>query len=720
MDDATEGVRHYKKGAMENIVSKLRETFREEVYELLAELETSLLELEKSPDDRELIDRAFRAMHTLKGSGAACEFHEASAFTHDFETAFDEVRSGKLLITKELIDLSLAARDQMQAMFDVYYRNGSVDDRKTKSILSAIKKIVPSIKEKKRPDSSKKKEAPSERAAGNVTYRIRFRPAAGIFLQGINPVSLINELRSLGHCVAVAQTDSIPSLSELQAEQCYIYWDVILTTNQGLNAIEDVFIFVKGESELKIEIIDEDGGLDDEVSYKKLGDILLDRGDLMPEDLQTVLQEQRRVGELLVEKGLVAGNKIESALLEQQAVREAREKRQESEATTSIRVATEKLDTLVNLVGELVTVQARLSQTAFKNGNPEFISIAEVVERLTADLRDNTMNIRMLPIGTTFSKFKRLVRTLSQELQKEIELTTAGAETELDKTVIERLGDPLVHLIRNSIDHGIEQPEDRVALGKPRAGTIHLSASHAGANVRISIKDDGKGIDAAVIRAKGVEKGLISADAELSEKEIFGLIFEPGFSTAKEVTSVSGRGVGMDVVRRAIEALRGTIDVQSVKGAGSTISLTLPLTLAIIDGFLTKVGAENFIFPLASVEECVELTQSDIAKSNNRNVANVRGQLIPYVPLRKQFMIEGERPAIEQIVITRVNDQRIGFVVDTIVGEHQTVLKSLGKFYQGVKGVSGATILGDGTVALILDLLQLVQTAESEELHKQR
>jgi two-component system chemotaxis sensor kinase CheA len=347
-------------------------------------------------------------------------------------------------------------------------------------------------------------------------------------------------------------------------------------------------------------------------------------------------------------------------------------------------------------------------------GIPEFLSIAEEVERLTVSLRDNTMSIRMLPIGTTFSKFKRAVRDLSAELGKEIELTTEGAETELDKTVIERLGDPLVHLIRNSIDHGIETPEVRVAAGKPRCGTIHLSAVHSGAHVLIQIRDDGAGLDTGAIRAKAVEKGLLSPDATPSDKELFTLILMPDFSTAKNVTSVSGRGVGLDVVKKAIDALRGSIEITSIRGAGATITLKLPLTLAIIDGFLTKIGAEHFIFPLASVEECIELKR-DTVKSGNRHLVNVRGHMVPYISLREQFMVGGAAPAIEQIVIVGEEGRRVGFTVDTVVGQHQTVLKSLGKFYKQVEGISGATILGDGTVALILDLPKLVSAAEQEE-----
>jgi two-component system chemotaxis sensor kinase CheA len=321
----------------------------------------------------------------------------------------------------------------------------------------------------------------------------------------------------------------------------------------------------------------------------------------------------------------------------------------------------------------------------------------------------------MLPIGSTFSKFKRLVRDLSGELGKEIELTTEGAETELDKTVLEKLNDPLIHLIRNSIDHGIEMPAVRESRGKNRCGTVHLSAVHSGSNVLISIRDDGAGLDKEAIRAKAIERGLISADANLPDRELFGLILLPGFSTAKKVTNVSGRGVGMDVVKRSIESLRGTVEIDSERGVGSTITVRIPLTLAIIDGLLVNLGDGSYIIPLSSIEECVELTREDSERSNGRNIATVRNRLIPYIRLRELLHVPGEPPEIEQIVITRTNGDCIGFVVDHVIGQHQTVIKSLGRIYKDIEGISGSTILGNGTVALILDGPKLARSAEIQE-----
>jgi len=704
---------------MAGLIESNRNAFKEEAYELLSELEASLLELEEKPDDRELIGRVFRAMHTIKGSGAMFGFDRISRFTHEVETVYDLVRNEKMSVTRELVNLTLAARDIIRSLLDAADEDDATDIKRADEVVAALRRLV-GCEEGSQPTCVKTEtqakctDTPGNPPSSPVTYRIRFRPPFDIFHRGIDPLFLLDELKGLGKCRIVAQTGSVPSINEFDPEGCYTYWDAILTTDRGINAIKDIFIFVE-DGALDIVVIDKEGELDDENSYKKLGEILVEQGDISFDELRKTLSEQKKLGELLIEKGLIASDKIEAALLEQQHMREQKELRQKAEAASSIRVASEKLDGLVDLVGELVTVQARLSQYASLRKDSELLLISEVVERLTADLRDRTMNIRMLPIGTTFSKFKRLVRDLSQELGKQIELTTDGAETELDKTVIEKLNDPMVHLIRNSIDHGIETPEERSEKGKPPVGRIHLSASHSGASVLIQIQDDGAGLDREAIRAKAVEKGLIGPESELSEKEIFALILAPGFSTAQKVTNVSGRGVGMDVVKRSIDALRGQIEISSKNGEGTTVTLILPLTLAIIEGLLVRIGKDHFVLPLSVVKECVELTEEDAAEAHGRHIANVRGRIIPYIKLRERFGINGYVPDIEQIVIVEIGDDNIGFVVDAVIGEHQTVIKSLGAFYKHVEGVSGATILGDGTVALILDVSKIAMLAEEEE-----
>ncbi|RNC71020.1 MAG: chemotaxis protein CheA [Desulfuromonadales bacterium] len=696
-----------------------RQAYKEEAYELLAELETSLLELEENPEDMDLIGRVFRAMHTIKGSGAMFGFDDIATFTHEVETVFDKVRNGQIRVSRDLVNLTLRARDLIKGMLDSSDGGEPMEGREAEDVIAGLRRLVPAAAGGENSPAAGgatgRPDAGGSKGEVAITYRIRFVPAPEVTSNGTNPLLLLAELRQLGSCRMVAQMANVPELGEINPENCYVFWDVILTTRRGVDAIRDVFIFIEDDCELKIDVIDDGGILDCDTDYKKLGYILTERGDLTRQDMQDILARQKRFGELLVEQGIVTPEKVASALAEQQHVKEVRKERQAQESASSIRVPAEKLDLLVNLVGEMVTVQARLSQTAAGRGDALLVAIAEEVERLTNELRDTALNIRMLPIGTTFSKFKRLVRDLSVELGKDIEMTTDGADTELDKTVIEKLNDPLVHLIRNSIDHGIELPDERAAAGKPRQGTVHLAAVHSGDSVLITITDDGAGLDREAIRTKGVERGIIPATAELSDKEIFNLIFAPGFSTAKKVTSVSGRGVGMDVVKRAIDALRGTIDIMSERGKGTVITIKLPLTLAIIESLLVKIGEDCFVLPLSIVEECVELTREDVKSAHGRHLANVRDQIVPYIPLRERFTIRGEAPEIEQIVITQVQGSRVGFVVDNVIGEHQTVIKSLGKMYKDVKGLSGATILGDGSVALILDIPQLVRDVEREE-----
>jgi two-component system chemotaxis sensor kinase CheA len=703
-----------------------RQAFKEEAYELLGELETALLELEKDSDDADLIGRVFRAMHTIKGSGAMFGFDRISRFTHNVENVYDRIRNGKMSVSKHLIDLTLSACDEIRKMLDESGTGTAEDDMAADALARAFKEMLQeadtavvsggALSLDEAPVCGSDSPDVPESTGHEATWRIRFRPKPGIFITGTNPVLLLNELRELGICNILANTDGIPFLGEVDPEACYTFWDIILTTSQDINAIRDVFIFVEDDCELIIEKIDDGMQNDAEVDYKKLGEILVERGDLSAEKLKDVLSAQKKIGSALVDSGAVSPDQVQAALVEQQHIRSVRQKRQAAEATASIRVPAEKLDSMVNMVGELVTVQSRLSQLSARFNDRALIQVAEEVERLTSGLRENTMSIRMLPIGVAcFQRFQRLVRDLSMELGKDIVLKTDGAETELDKTVIEKLNDPLIHIIRNSIDHGIEMPEVRKASGKPAQGTVHLSAEHSGANVFIRVSDDGAGLDTEAIRGKALEKGLISSDAVLSEKDIFALTLAPGFSTAKTVTSVSGRGVGMDVVKKNIDALQGSIEIESQKGVGTTITLKLPLTMAIIDGLLVRINDTHYIMPLAAIEECVELTREDVARAHGKHMASIRDEIVPYIRLREMFFHSGDAPEIEQIVTARINDTRIGFVVDQVIGQHQTVIKSMSRIYRDIEHVSGATILGDGSVALILDMPKLAQRAEALE-----
>jgi two-component system, chemotaxis family, sensor kinase CheA len=686
-----------------------REAYLEEAREHLVQLEEALLELETSPEDMELIGRVFRSMHTIKGSGAMFGFDDVASFTHEVETVYDLVREGKMTVTKELIDLSLKARDCIRMMLNDEESNEVL----VEEVRSAFKgfnnqETVPAIPKQNRKDLSP---VSSDK---QVTYLVRFHPHRDFFENGANPIPLLKELQELGVCTVTAQFESIPVLHLLNPEQCYTSWDIVLTTDAGANAIKDVFIFAEDAAEIGIEVVEKKAY--DEEEQKKLGEILVERGDLTIEDLKATLREQKRLGEMLIDRGIVSPDSVQSALAEQEQVKKKREKQQSEESISSIRVAAPKLDILIDLVGELVTVQARLTQKANSENDPELIAISEQVERLTGELRENAMSMRMLPIGTTFGRFRRLVRDLSDNLGKEIELITEGAETELDKTVIEKLNDPLVHLIRNAIDHGIETPDVRESLHKQKIGYIRLSALHSGAHVVVRIQDDGRGFDREAILAKAVEKGLISADATLTDDEAYSFIFHPGFSTAKEVTNVSGRGVGMDVVKKAIiDNLKGSIDVASEAGKGTTITIKLPLTLAIVEGLLVKIADNSFVLPLSVVEECVELTKEDREKSQGGNLAHIRGEIVPYIRLRREFGISGMLPEIEQIVVTGTNGSRVGLVVDSVIGEYQTVIKGLGRMYKNVEGISGASVLGDGSVALIVDVPKLLDKMEMAE-----
>lgn len=698
-----------------------QQAFREEAYELLTELETALLELEECPDDMEVIGQIFRAMHTIKGSGAMFGFNDISNFTHEVETVYDLVRNGQVHVNKSLVELSLQARDHIQELLDACCSGTEVDHAKGAELITQFKQFMPTPEPQQQlhPLPGAVAGADMDTDADELkTYRIAFKPHSHILQNGTKISSLLSELADLGDCRSIAQMTKLPSLEELDPELCYVSWNILLTSTCSEDDIRDVFIFVEDESDINIHLIDTgDEGAEER---QRLGDILIGRGEITQADIDRVLAKSKRLGEMLVEAGLVGQDQIEAALQEQVVIREIQEQRRNKKAekmpvASSLRVPAERLDELVNLVGELVTVQSRLSQVAALRRDVDLDSIAEEVERLTEELRDSTLNIRMLPIGSTFSKFKRLVRDIASNLGKEVDFVTAGAETELDKTVIEQLNDPLVHIMRNCMDHGIEMPDAREAQGKPRLGTVFLGAEHAGDSVIIEIRDDGKGLSATKLREKALAKGVISADANLSEQECYQLIFAPGFSTVEQVSGLSGRGVGMDVVKRAIMALRGSIELHSTEGEGTTVRMQIPLTLAIIESLRVTIAGASFMIPLTAVEECIELTRADIEEAHGRHLAKVRGGLVPYIPLRKTFNISGQAPAVQQIVITRTGGRRLGFVVDNVIGEHQTVIKPLGPLYKSLRTISGGTILGDGGIALILDLTQLMHQADTLE-----
>ena len=679
------------------MIDRLEDAFKDESKELLAELEQTLLELEDDYGNEELIGKTFRILHTIKGAAGMFGFDDVSIFVHDVETAFEHIRNGEMKFTKEIADLTFKACDQMNLM--IFEGGEGVDENCTREIIESFRKLIQDYNAEVQFVDSIRNEPEIENKGNkdNKSYLVKFIPENNILSFGIDPLTLITELVELGETIIVAETSKIPEVSEINPEEIYISWNIVLKTSKSQDTIRDVFIFVEDLCDLEILEIENDIYFDDS-TVSEVVDKITSNPELNQDDLKIIQSSKHSFGEDLLTK------------------KDSGKSKKGQEANKSIRVHSDKLDELVNLVGELVTVQAGLSQLVASYHDAKLSSVSEQIERLTWELRDNTLNIRMLPIGSTFNKFKRLVRDLSDELGKQVELSTEGAETELDKNVLEKLNDPLIHIIRNCIDHGIETPEIRLKNDKPAKGTVHLAAKQSGGNVVIEISDDGAGLNKNAIMKKAIDSGLITEDAELSDYEINNLICRAGFSTSGEITSVSGRGVGMDVVKQEIEGLRGTVEIDSQENSGTKIKLKLPLTLAIIDGLLVNISDSDYIIPLVSVEECVELTSKDIEASRGRNIIKIREEIVPYIVLREYFDSKKERNEIEQIVIVNIEGNRIGFVVDEVRGQHQTVLKSLGKVYKDIEGISGATVLGDGGIALILDILKLAQLIETEEV----
>jgi two-component system chemotaxis sensor kinase CheA len=678
------------------------QVFLQEAQDLLEQLEQTLLDLERTPADSDLLNTAFRAMHTIKGSGAMFGFDAVAAFTHHVETAFDLVRKGRLTPTRELIAVALAAKDQMRLLID---RPDTASASIGEVILEDLRHLVEmeanSVPVSQDDEASAAKTGVDRAAAG---WRVHFRLPADAMCTGTNPLLLLDELCGLGTASVTALIQDVPPLEAIDPVACYLHWNVTLQTEHPRSVLEDVFLFVIDDMVLDIEPLPTgEGGASLQVK------------EVVPPQRSQVEHVPRPIE-------LPAAHPVEANRTERTPAPAGAEKldlRNEASATknvnNSIRVPAERLDELMDRVGELVIAQSRLKQVAAASNDAAVKSVAEEIERLSLELRDTTMGVRMLPIGSLFGRFRRLIHDLARDLGKQIELVMIGEETELDKTVIERLNDPLIHLIRNAIDHGLEDPDGRVAAGKAAQGRITLTAQHVGAEVLVSIMDDGRGLDRSRIRARAEENGLLVPGAKITDNELFQVIFQPGFSTAREITSVSGRGVGLDVVKRTIDGLRGKIDIASTSGRGSTMTLRLPLTLAIIDGLLVRVGHGRYVIPLSAVEECVELSTEEDARSRGRSFLNIRGDLVPFLRLRELFNGLAAADRYQKVVVVSAGELRVGLVVDQVIGDHQTVIKSLSKLHADVEIFSGATILGDGTIALILDIGHLVEHGRQTE-----
>ncbi|WP_037372236.1 chemotaxis protein CheA [Salipiger mucosus] len=616
-----------------------------EAQQLAESLEAGLLDMQSRPDDKALIDRVFRDLHTLKGSGAMFGHVELSQFLHHFETAFEAVREGAFPVTPALIALCLRARDHVVALLD----GGGPEAGAP--LLAELGAMVSSVGD--------------GAADASDGWRLSFHLAPDCLILGARPQGLLDELRTLGATDVEVLTDRLPDLAAIEPDRLWLGWRMRLPGNLTEDQIREVFIF-------------NDGGLDLDLQR----DGVPEAG--APDDPATVT-------------GPSAAPSRDRAMM---------------------RVPAERLDEMMDRVGELVIAEARLAELALRSGDPQLVGVAEEIQRLATGMRETTMSIRMTPIETITGRFRRLVHDLNDSLGKQIVLEIEGEDTELDKTVIELLADPLLHLIRNSADHGLEAAEDRRALGKPDAGTIRLSARYSGAEVVISLSDDGRGLDLGRIRARAEERGLVAPDAELEESELRAMILHPGFSTAETVTELSGRGVGMDVVKRTVEQLRGSIEVDSEPGHGTQIDMRLPLTLAIIDGLLVEIGGERYTIPLAAVEHISELPEAHADGSRGSRFLNIRDQLVPFLRMRDLLGCEGQAGPWQKVVVVTAGELRVGLTVDRIIGSSQTVIKQLTPLHAALKTFSGATVLGDGSVALILDVPQLVafgQTRDSTE-----
>ncbi|MBU0936790.1 MAG: chemotaxis protein CheA [Spirochaetes bacterium] len=688
---------------------KLIETFLEEALELLDGLEEHLLVLEKNPIDSDAMNAAFRALHSIKGSASMFGFEKAGTFAHEVEAALDHFRTNMKPAIPELTELVLQSRDYLRWLID--NPEGSNDELEAvlKRDLAALISKSPEPEAAAAVQKSAISKPASSLSSPDRTWSIIFTPSRDIYRRGVRPESLVKELQALGKSSVRAYCAAVPPLSQLNSEDCWLSWKILLTTKVDEAAIRDIFIFEEGISEIKIEEISHDEFMDgDEV--KRLGEILSYK-QFPADSIQQALKKQRPIGEILISEMNTAPELVEDALLEQQHARTLTQNSKEDTERKTIRIRSEKLDILLNLVGELVTVQAQLSQAVKDSGDRHVQGITDYVKRLASELRATSMELRLVPVDSLFAKFKRLVRDLSKQLDKELELKVEGGETEIDKSVIDTLTDPLMHLVRNAADHGLEDSAERERKGKPRVGTIVLSAVHAGAFVRISVRDDGRGLNRTRILERAVERGIVAADAKLSSDEIDQLIFQPGFSTASVISNVSGRGVGLDVVKTAIKQLGGNLSVGMREGEGTEFTLDIPLTLAIIDGFLVRSGRRMYVIPLSSVDSCFDRPRPP----RTERLLTHGAEFIPYASSRTLFGEDEAAPEREELVIVNIFDAKLALGFDQVMGGYQTVIKPIGEVARFVPGVSGAAILADGNIALILDIAALARQIKSGE-----
>lgn len=716
-------------------MDELTSTFIQESREQLEAMETGLLELESDPGNVDNINAVFRAAHTIKGGSGVIECSFLESFMHAAENVLDRLRNGEIAISAELTSLLLECCDQIGKLLDVLTAGEAAPPAEVAASgsallerLQAYMEPAPGMPTSPADDPNAGVHKPGGVIVLNDSWHISVRFGRDVLRGGMEPLSFLRYLASLGEVLSLnTVADVMPNADEMDPESCYLGFEVRLQTRATKADIERVFDFCRDDCDLHIlppnskvaEYIDLINSLPEDPM--RIGELLVACGAVtqaeLDEGLLAQLSPQQEgettgsdgnnpLGEILVEKQVVQKEIVEAAVNRQAAVAEKK-----AVEARVIRVHADKLDHLIDLVGELVIAGASANLLAQRSHQTELTEATSVLSRLVENIRDTALRLRMVQIGETFNRFHRVVRDVSKELSKEIHLNITGAETELDKSVVEKIGDPLMHLVRNAMDHGIEPAAHRVEKGKTAHGTLGLNAYHDSGNIVIEVTDDGAGIPAEKIRAKAIEKGVIQATDNLSDQDLVNLIFEPGFSTADHITNISGRGVGMDVVRKNIESLRGTVAVETTPGQGSRFIIRLPLTLAIIDGFLTGVGKAGYVIPLESVVECIELHEL----SSERRYLDLRGEILPYVNLRELFDIKGGAPDRCSVVVVQYSGRKAGIVVDKLHGEFQTVIKPLGNLFRNLRGIGGSTILGSGEVALILDVPALVNMATQFE-----
>jgi len=696
------------------------QTFVLESRELLEDMENALLGVEQAEEKSELVNAIFRAAHTIKGSSGLFGLDHVVAFTHVVESVLDRLRSGKLEINDQLVVLLLSCCDQIRALVERIAQGQKEPDealqQQGEPLIAQLRNFLAPVGARADlPVAVKEQDvATLERIQGEGVHsehwHISLRFGPDVLKNGLDPLSFIRYLQTLGQIAAIETlAETLPPLAQLDPELCYLGFEIALKSDASKTAIENVFEFVRDECQLRIlpphSLITEYVNLlqQQQGDERRLGEMLLSCGTLTRQELDAALNAQsdspnKPIGTILVEQGTVQAAVVEAALTKQKQVKETG-----AAESRSIRVDADKLDQLINLVGELIIAGASVNLIAHKARIVELQESTSKLSMLVEEVRDSALQLRMVKIGATFGRFQRVVHDVSRELGKNVALFINGEDTELDKTVVEKIGDPLMHLVRNSLDHGIESAELRAQRGKPEQGTLVLNAFHDSGSIVITVQDDGGGLKRERILAKAIERGLVESGHHLSDAEVYSLIFEPGFSTAEKITNLSGRGVGLDVVKRNITALRGTVGLSSVEGEGTTVTVRLPLTLAIIDGFLVEVGKSVFAIPLDMIEECIAYTAEP-----GHNYTNLRGQVLPFIRVRELFGIKAPPSRSENIVVLKHAGQKAGLVVDKLLGEFQTVIKPLGEMFNQVKCISGSTILGSGDVALILDVPSIV------------